>query len=380
MMTETQAPPATRVGGAERLRRVAIRGLRQMYRADERLFVFRVRKTSGLPRQEGLSPRYTAIAALALAGEDQATVNSILGDSAPMGHLDRLLADAPGYSNLGDVALTRWAALANGHPRADATLDRLSELFSKASRFATVELAWTVSALSRGPQTQQVAALRDAAYEKLLTGFNPQSGIFSHEIGGGKWRGHIACFADFVYPIQALAFYHETTSSAEALRIANQCAARMCRLIGPAGQWWWHFDVRTGNVVEGYPVYAVHQSSMAPMTLFDLLNAGGADHRASIAQGLSWLERSPELNGGSLIDEKTGVVWRKVFRREPHKFARRVQAVASRISPNLRAPGMDGLFPPGAIDDESRPYHMGWILYAWPADRARAWDQSEAAQ
>jgi hypothetical protein len=79
---------------------------------------------------------------------------------------------------------------------------------------------------------------------------------------------------------------------------------------------------------------------------------------------------APELGGGSLIDESAGLIWRKVARREPPKLSRFAQAAASRLHPALRAPGLDTLFPPCAVDYEDRPYHLGWLLHAWPAGRA----------
>jgi hypothetical protein len=142
---------------------------------------------------------------------------------------------------------------------------------------------------------------------------------------------------------------------------------------GTAGQWWWHYDVRTGRVVEGYPVYTVHQDAMGPMALFALREAGGPDHGASVLRGLGWMSGSPELHGGSLVDPAVGLVWRKVARREPGKLARSLQALASRAHPGLRLPGLDGLLPPGAIDYETRPYEAGWLLYAYPRDPAGRW-------
>jgi hypothetical protein len=67
-----------------------------------------------------------------------------------------------------------------------------------------------------------------------------------------------------------------------------------------------------------------------------------------------------------LIDTAADLVWRKVARREPNKTARSVQAVASRVHPRLRVPGLDTLLPPRSIDFEDRPYHMAWILHAFP--------------
>ena len=83
-------------------------------------------------------------------------------------------------------------------------------------------------------------------------------------------------FAAQVYPIQALARLHRSADDQEALAVANSVAAAICTAQGEAGQWWWHYDGRTGGVVEGYPVYSVHQHAMGPMALLDLAEAGGA--------------------------------------------------------------------------------------------------------
>ena len=140
----------------------------------------------------------------------------------------------------------------------------------------------------------------------------------------------------------------------------------MCELQGPDGQWWWHFDVRTGRVVERYPVYSVHQDAMAPMALLALREACDVDHGAAIERGLKWLDRPSEIEGG-LVDREADLIWRKVARREPGKLSRTVQAVASWSHPIMRVPGLGLVCRPNAIDYECRPYHLGWLLHAWPA-------------
>jgi hypothetical protein len=101
------------------------------------------------------------------------------------------------------------------------------------------------------------------------------------------------------------------------------------------------------------------------MALLALAAAGGPRMDAHIARGLSWLASAPELKDGSLIDPAAHMVWRKVARREPGKTSRYIQSATARFLPSLRAPGLDRLFPPGEIDYEDRPYHYGWLLYAW---------------
>jgi hypothetical protein len=108
------------------------------------------------------------------------------------------------------------------------------------------------------------------------------------------------------------------------------------------------------------------------MALLALAEASGRDLGEPIARGLAWLESSPELGGGTLVDRNAGLIWRKVARREPGKLSRTLQAAASRLHPRLRVPLVDALFPPGVIDYEDRPYHLGWLLHAFPDPGAAA--------
>jgi hypothetical protein len=173
----------------------------------------------------------------------------------------------------------------------------------------------------------------------------------------------VGCFADEVYPIQALARYGAATADSTSLAAANRCAARITELQGSAGQWWWHYDSRHDSVVEGYPVYSVHQHAMAPMALMDLADAGGNDHTPAIYRGLDWLTTHPEVFD-ELVDEPFGVIWRKVGRREPAKLVRKLNATTTSLRPGLTVP-TDRLFPTTVIDRECRPYELGWLLYAW---------------
>jgi hypothetical protein len=110
------------------------------------------------------------------------------------------------------------------------------------------------------------------------------------------------------------------------------------------------------------------------MALFALEEAAHTSFAPAVRRGLAWLASAPELGGRSLIDVEADLVWRKVARREPPKLARSLQALASRIHPRLRVPGLDALLPAVAIDHEDRPYHLGWLLHAWPAARVASWE------
>jgi hypothetical protein len=372
------APDATQ-RLVEDLKRLAVRALVRMYRPTEGRFAFRIRRVGSESRLEGVSARYTAIALIGLAEQPVSDVEQVLARESGEDVCGRLLDEIGESCNLGDTALTLWAACRWGHTGAERALQRLIEL-DPLGPHPTVEVAWALTALGKAKKSKNrkveigLARCRDIAERvarRLIESFQKEAGLFPHELVPtctGSRRRHVACFADLVYSIQALSLYAHLTGDEEALRVAQACADRMCALQGPDGQWWWHYDIRTGEVVERYPVYAVHQSAMAPMALWDLAEAGGNPHRAAIRKGLRWLMHAPEI-GASLMDRRSDLIWRKVARREPGKLVRRLQCFASSLNPALRVPGVDLWFPPVCVDYESRPYHMGWILHAWTEDR-----------
>ncbi len=362
-----------------RLRSLAVESLGRMFDRRRGLFHFCVRKTPAGIVPEGVSRRYTAISLIGLAGEEPAAVRDALSGDDAAAVYDRLLGDTPRDASLGDVALTLWAGIALGHRDAGRAAERLRAMRPDEGAHPTVELSWALAALCHAGYAED-AGLRDAVAKKLQASFRREPGIFPHVAGnaGRGARSHVSCFADLVYPVQSLSLYARLAGDRQALDAAERCAAGFCARQGSAGQWWWHYDGRTGNVVEGYPVYAIHQDAMAPMALFALEDAGGSRRRKEVALGLEWLRSSPELSGGTLVDAQAGIVWRKVARSEPGKLSRYLQAGASAVHPALRVPGLDAVFPPRSVDFEDRPYHIGWLLHAWPADRVAAWGHGEA--
>ncbi len=330
------------------------------------MFAFRLRRDGRDTVLEGISRRYTAIVLIGLANETKENIASILHGRAVHDVCGELLASVDQVDDLGEVALVLWAARASRHPDTARALVQLKRLQPEKARFPTVELAWCLHALLIGEQERMDVALVESLAGRLMNSFRPDSGLFPHwpaDVRVSSWRAHVACFADQVYPIQVLARYYGVAGDSRVKTIASRCAERICALQGEAGQWWWHYDARTGRVLEGYPVYSVHQDAMAPMALLALEKTCGMSCQKAIEKGLDWLMAPPETEQ-ALWDVGLDIIWRKVARHEPGKLVRALQATASRAHPRLRLP-VNRLFPPGFIDYESRPYHMGWILHAW---------------
>lgn len=348
---------------------MSLRALNRMYLPDEQAFVFCVRRGPGGDEPEGISQRYTAIVLIGLVTEPAASAETIFdgrGDTHAV--CTRLLRGVDRMANMGDVALTLWAATLLGHPDSGRAVDSLRRLDPVDGSHTTVEVAWALSALTANRELVLDGALADRVARRLKVSFNEASGVFPHWPYGVKrsfLRSHVLCFADLVYPVQALSYHYQASRDEASIDAARRCGRFMRETQGEQGQWWWHFDARTGRVIEGYPVYAVHQDAMAPMALWALRDACGEDSTEAIDRGVRWLVSSRELRGETLIDETADLIWRKVARHEPGKLSRGMQALASRVSPGLRAPVIGSVLRPGRIDYECRPYHLGWLLHAW---------------
>ncbi|MBL7501233.1 hypothetical protein I6A84_28965 [Frankia sp. CNm7] len=331
-------------------------------------FVFRLRGGSRATSArdlvaEGTSLRYGAIVALGARHLDEADQRGILAGQIAPAFVDQLVGALTPQTNPGDIAMVAWAAAAAGAESLGRSLDHLSQAADRATQI--VPISWAVSAFTAAGDEKGAQAQRD----RLLAAYSAPGQLFPHvtDVTTLPWyRRFLGCFADQVYPIQALARFHRAFGDPEALEAAERCARQICYLQGGAGQWWWHYDWRTGAVAEEYPVYAVHQNAMAPMALLDLADAGGTVHDEAIRAGLRWLAYSPEI-GTTLVDERLGVTWRKVARKDRGKLVRGARGAAIGMNRRARLGALDVMFTPRAVDYETRPYELGWLLDAWLA-------------
>jgi hypothetical protein len=315
---------------------------------------------------EGDNLRYAANVAQGLGWLPEQVQRDVLGGWTAIDLALNCVERARISGEPGAVALSAWAAAETAGVYTPDLFAILSMALSSPTAIHTVPCAWALTAALAARHLGDTSEVQRLATAKLRQG-QSASGLFPHVLpsdSAGWIRRHIGSFADQVYPIQALSRLSAANGDREALRAANACAARIVLLQGSAGQWWWHYDTRDGQIVEGYPVYSVHQHAMAPMALLDLLDAGGVDYRAALAKGLRWIDNRPETKQ-PMVSEADGTIWRKVGRSEPSKLARKLGAFTTAVSPGLHVPYIDTVLPADKVDRECRPYEFGWMLYAW---------------
>ncbi|MBX6357748.1 MAG: hypothetical protein IRZ05_18070, partial [Micromonosporaceae bacterium] len=205
----------------DRLVALALRGLPLMYRSDREEFAFtRAADTGGSngdgaasirassAELRGSSTRYAAIVALGSQFLDADDQRRILGGRTTGEFVELLVKRLPQTRNLGDVALVCWAAAEANQSVLPPALTRLREIDDGDRPQYVVEAAWVLAALTAMRKLVDVEAALERARRRLLASQVPGSPLFPHATGAGLlpwYRSHISCYADQVYPIQALA-------------------------------------------------------------------------------------------------------------------------------------------------------------------------------
>jgi hypothetical protein len=361
-MTNTSTTPVRETRVAH-LVDLAIRGLEPMYDEETSLFCHRLKQTSSGNVREGISQRYTVMTLLGLLRAESAGHRSPVNIEATV---DALYRNTEWVDNIGDLGLLLWLSAVSSRKLNSfyATFDLESALrkYADARKRLTMELAWFLIGLASASRADAkrrpyIEPLARQTYA-LLQSNQGKYGLCGHM---AKWkslagaaRGHVGSFADQVYPIFAMSHFGQVFGAEEASQNALRCAREICKLQGPLGQWWWHYDSVTGRVAGRYPVYSVHQHGMAPMALFAAQETCNADFHEPIFKGLGWIRQANEMRQ-DLEDESSSVIWRCVCPPKSASHFRRVSALM----------GQEG--PPATlrIVHECRPYELGWLLYAF---------------
>lgn len=353
----------------QRVVALALRGLVPMFDQQKQLFCYRLKKTDGGRVQEGLSPRYTMMTLMGLHRVEEAGgVSSIEIQPA----LEALLENLDWVKDIGDLGVLLWTCALIA-PDCLAEIESRIELetaltrYPSAKRGVTMELAWFLTGLSNWVLAcpEKRSRLRDLAFQTfaMLKQNRGEERFFGHLARGGSvsglTRGRIGSFADQVYPIYAMTRFSQAYQEESALRLALQCGRGLCEAQGSLGQWWWHYDSLSGRVLEGYPVFSVHQHAMGPMTMFALGEAAQCDFTPWIYRGLNWINEANEL-AFDMEDDEAGVIWRCQYRpgSQLKTYLKAALSLGDSAKPYAAKKDLKVLF-------ECRPYELGWLLYAF---------------
>lgn len=207
--------------------------------------------------------------------------------------------------------------------------------------------------------------------KELLGRFSPRADLF------GPFRrptgvrsamiNRLTSFAAQVYPLHGLSSFYRLTGEAPS-PVLRKAADRIVAAQGSLGQWWWLYSTQNRAVLEGYPVYSVHQDGMAFMALLPVEALGEGSYREPLGLGLDWLSGRNELST-DLVRRDPPIIFRNIQRvgSDADAMFGISRANLARVVARSLRPGSDHVdAEPGELEvlHECRSYHLGWLLHA----------------
>jgi hypothetical protein len=220
-------------------------------------------------------------------------------------------------------------------------------------------LAWAIAACTEigGEYLDKADELIQIANKRYIY---PQNALVRHVPVG--FRRDWASFAASCYMAYAFLLFGRKTESDKAKGVGLRIARALVSLQGPQGQWAWFYHIPSGKVADYYPVYSVHQHSMAPFFLLEAIDHGYAEFREPLLKGFRWVLGRNEVEQ-SMVDRTHRVIWRSVSRRKVSaKLTRFARAIgSSTLGLNYRTVSSKDLL----VNSECRSYELGWGLWAF---------------
>ena len=174
------------------------------------------------------------------------------------------------------------------------------------------------------------------------------------------YRKNLVSFGGTAYYLRALHEYGSFANNEYALTVFDWVVRRVMGLQGPLGEWPWMFKVSAAAIVDPYPVFSVHQDSMAMLFLLPALDRGVDGVAESISRSCKWVEGNNELSTNLVTDEPF-FISRSIQRVERAPRARRyIRSLGKTRDSWARAPRKSL-----EVNPESRSYHLAWILFVW---------------
>jgi hypothetical protein len=267
---------------------------------------------------------------------------------ADLGLLALLLSERDDHGPRDEVLAQLAATASNVHALRASNLQELGWML------------WGTSVAARtGAREAEAAAGR--IFEVLCDDYvDDRTGLARHS--RRLYRRGLVSFGSTVYFLRSMHEYAQLSGSDQAERLFVDGVSRVLGLQGPSGEWPWIISVGSARAVEFYPVFGVHQDSMAMLFLHPALDKDVPWTREAIERSFAWALGQNEL-GIPMLMSQPHFAYRSIERAEPlGRELRYVRALtnimmgrSSRVAMGTRV----------RINPECRSYHLGWILYAW---------------
>jgi hypothetical protein len=263
------------------------------------------------------------------------------------------------------LLLVLLAATDPSHPIVSRSLNHLERIVARedaANLLNMQDLGWMLWGASSWAEHAQAARLAERIFGLIRTEFlHPETGLPRHSLA--RYRPHTVSFGSIVYFLRSMSAYAEASGSEEARELFTAGVERALSIQGADGCWPWMIDVRSGRPFDLYPIFTVHQDSMAMLFLHPAEQIPGV--LEAIERSVQWNFGHNELGVQMVRTEPYPWIFRSIERDERLPRLRRYvrglgQAPNESPRPSRRI----------RVNAECRSYHLGWVLYTW-SDPAR---------
>jgi hypothetical protein len=285
------------------------------------------------------------------------------------GELDRFLnLHGQHITNAGDKGLLLYVAAHGRSQRQFRIFTEVRDLVDHPARLRALnlqEVSWILSGLTEyaavSQRSEAVTAAEDLFQFMDRYFLNKATMLPYHDLS--LWRRPFTGFGGIVYFLKALAEYAAAFNNKYAEVIFKEGVARMLEFQGPRGEWPWFYNVFDSKVVDWYPIFSVHQDSMATLFLLPALDLGVAGAAQAIEKSYRWLFGNNQLGEPMMVSSPDFFIYRCIHRRgaleRPKRFGRSALLSVIRKSAGFAANRQLEVVKHG------RSYHPGWILFAW---------------
>lgn len=276
------------------------------------------------------------------------------------------------------LGTTLWGCALARDERAPQIARRLIDSL-QPHRSSSMQLGLALTGLARwlamGDASAGVAPAARIAAAEIQRRFLARADVFAATArppARNPLLARLTGFASQVYPVIGLCELALATGAEPPPAVGRVCDF-LAEAQGDRGQWWWFYSTRKRRVMEGYPVYSVHQDAMAPMALLSAGRVGVGDYARPLIRGLRWVGGDNELDR-SMVDSRAGLVYRAIQRAGGDADGFAGWSRAQRWSVYRGALTGRPAGPPAELEMlcESRSYHLGWLLVAAGMARAAA--------
>lgn len=343
--------------------------LMRMYREEDALFSYAAREAGDGIVNDFDHPgtlRYTINCFAGL----QAAVAGGRVDWPVRRHLDRFLSLHGGrVSDPADRGLLLLVLAGAGHARAATLHGQLSAMVADPHRLSVLnaqDVGWMLMGLTAHAAATDAADVRrdcERLFRFMDRRFLDKRTLLPRR-SLGVWLRSFTTFGAIAYFLKALADYADAFSDAYADALFRESVAQVISLQGERGEWPWFINARRARVLDRYPVYSVHQDSMAMLFLLPALDRGVAGAAESIERSWRWLLGGNEL-GRPMLRASPFFIDRSIRRTEPPAVERALRYARAVRHSLTRSAGRPANPSRLTVLEECRSYHLGWILYVW---------------